>query len=591
MKSFVIKLIRIASSVSLLIFICFLPAKCQEKQVNLVLGVPVKMVLKPGEKHRFVVDLETDRFAYFTLLQESVDVRITTINPEGKSLESFNRPNGRNGSENMTLFSETKGNYILEITSIDEKAPEGKYMLSWDKLEPRGTTFEKQIDQLFTPWNSPESPGATVAVTIDGKVVFKKGYGSAELEYSMPVTPSTVFHIASVSKQFTCFAILLLEKDGKLSINDDIRKYIPEVPNFGEMITLNHLIHHTSGLRDQWELLAMAGWRLDDIITREHILNLVSHQKELNFNPGEEHLYCNTGYTLLAEVVSRVSGQTFAEFNRTHIFEPLNMNNTQFYDDCEKIVKNRAYSYYCDSTGYKKSLLNYSNVGATSLFTTAEDLCLWAVNFENPVVGGSEIIERMNLPCVLNKGDTIPYAMGQIIGKYKGLRIISHTGGDAGYRSYLIRFPDERFSINVLSNLASFNTGGMVVKIIDIYLKDRLITTKPKTKKAGSTAPTSAKSAGLPDFDPEAVELNEYEGEFYSTELRTSYSLSVKSGKLTATHFRTGDIVLEPIRSDQFKGNKWYFSRIEFVRDPDNNISGFRVTCDRTRNLKFTKTF
>jgi CubicO group peptidase (beta-lactamase class C family) len=463
--------------------------KSQERQSELKKGVPVSELLKAGDTLRYTVTMDANMFSYFNLLQDGVDAMITTFDPDGKKILSFDSPNGRKGPEPVTLFSDKKGKYVLEVTALDEKGHQGKFKLTWVKLEPRGTTPEKQIDQLFTAWNSIESPGAAVAVEKDGKLIYKKGFGCAELEYNIPITASTVFHIASVSKQFTCFSILLLEKQGKLSINDNIRKYIPEVPDFGKVITLNHLMHHMSGLRDQWELLAMAGWRLDDIITKDQILRIVSRQKELNFNPGDEYLYCNTGFTLLAEVVARVSGQTFPEFTSTHIFEPLKMTNTLFYDDCEKIVKNRAYSFYPDSTGYKKSILSYSNAGATSLFTTAEDLCLWSRNFENPVVGGEDIINRMNLQGILNKGDTITYAMGQDIGTYKGMKIISHGGADAGYRSFLVRFPDQRFSVNVLSNLASFDPGGMSFKIADIYLKDKEVVAGPKKIETADKTP------------------------------------------------------------------------------------------------------
>ena len=195
---------------------------------------------------------------------------------------------------------------------------------------------EAKIDELFAQWDKISSPGATVAVTQNGKIVFSKGYGSANLEYDIPNQPSTIFHVASVSKQFTVFSILLLEADGKLSLEDDIRKHIPEVPDFGKAITLRHLAAHTSGMRDQWNLLAMAGWRLDDVITKKHVLTLISRQKELNFEPGEEYTYCNSGYTLLAEVVSRVSKKSFAEFTTERIFEPLGMTNSFFYDDHEK---------------------------------------------------------------------------------------------------------------------------------------------------------------------------------------------------------------------------------------------------------------
>ena len=200
---------------------------------------------------------------------------------------------------------------------------------------------EQQIDQIFAAWNNPEIPGASVAVVKDGKIIFKKGYGSANLEYNISNSPSTVFHIASVSKQVTAFAVLLLENQGKLSLDDNIRKYIPEIPDYGNVITLRHLMTHTSGIRDQWELLSMAGWRLDDVITTEHILKMAGRQKELNFKPGDGYMYSNTGYTLLAEVVSRVSGQSFAAFTSDQIFKPLNMKSTLFYDDHEEIVSDR----------------------------------------------------------------------------------------------------------------------------------------------------------------------------------------------------------------------------------------------------------
>ena len=179
----------------------------------------------------------------------------------------------------------------------------------------------------------------------------------ANLEYDIPITPSTIFHMASVSKQFTAFAIASLAQQGKISLSDDIRKHLPEVPDFGKTITINHLIHHTSGLRDQWNLLMIAGWRLDDVITKDHILKMVSRQKELNFDPGAEYMYSNTGYTLMAEIVARVSKKTFAEWTKENIFVPLEMSNTLFYDDHEKIVRNRAYSYDIgDNNGYKKCL-------------------------------------------------------------------------------------------------------------------------------------------------------------------------------------------------------------------------------------------
>jgi CubicO group peptidase (beta-lactamase class C family) len=556
-------------AMSLLLFMGFsVSLKSQDKQSELIKGKPVSDMLKTGEKHKYTIKMEAGRFAYVSLMQDGVDAGIGVYDPDGKMIQSFDSPNGRKGPEPIMVFSGNKGNYLLEVTALGDKH-QGNYTITWLKSEPRGETPEKQIDQLFTSWNSIDSPGAAVAVEQDGKVIFKKGYGSAELEYGIPITPQTVFHIASVSKQFTCFSILLLEKEGKLSIEDDIRKYIPEVPDFGKIITLNHLMHHTSGLRDQWELLAMAGWRLDDNITKDHILRLVSRQKELNFNPGDQYIYCNTGFTLLAEVVARVSGQSFPEFTRTRIFEPLRMTNTLFYDNCEVIVKNRAYSFYADSMGYKKSNLNYSVAGATSLFTTAEDLCLWSGNFETPVVGDKDLINRMNLRGVLNKGDTISYAMGQDIGKYKGLKIITHGGADAGYRSFLVRFPDQKFSVNVLSNLASFDPGGMSFKIAEIYLKNKLIAAEPKKEEAKSIEPAETTEVKI---DPEV--LKSYSGQ-YEMQPGMLATVTLENDKLFVTAPGLPKTPMTAVTSNEFEINA-VSARVSFLSD-SNKISKILV--------------
>jgi CubicO group peptidase (beta-lactamase class C family) len=341
-----------------------------------------------------------------------------------------------------------------------------------------------ETDKLFSAWDKPDSPGASLAVIRKGEVIYKKGYGRANLEYDVPITPSTVFHVASVSKQFTAFAVAMLANQGKLRLDDDIRRHLPEVPDFGKTITIWHLIHHISGMRDQWELLAIAGWRLDDVITKEHILKMVKNQKELNFEPGEQYLYCNTGFTLLAEIVARVTGKSFREWTKENIFEPLNMSDTQFYDDHERIVKNRAYSYVPQrNNGFKKRRLNYANVGATSLFTTAEDMVKWVNNFDKKRVGGADVIEQMHEQGVLNDGKIISYAFGLVIGEHKGLKTVSHSGGDAGYRSHVVRFPEQKFAVVVLSNLGSFNTSRIARDVADVYLVDVIKKKEKKTKK------------------------------------------------------------------------------------------------------------
>ncbi|WP_296382560.1 serine hydrolase domain-containing protein [Winogradskyella sp.] len=419
---------------------------------------------------------------------------------------------------------------------------------SFQNIEAQTNTssaLESKIDSIFKNFNDINKPGATVAVVKNKKVVFKKGYGSANLEYDVPNSPSTIFHIASVSKQFTVFSILLLEKEGKLAFDDDIRKYIPEVPDFGKKITLRHLASHTSGMRDQWTLLGMAGWRFDDVITKEHILKLVSQQKELNFNPGEAYMYCNTGFTLLAEVVARISGKTFAEFTEERIFKPLQMTNTLFYDDHEKIVKNRAYSYHSvENNKYKKSVLNFANVGATSLFTTVEDLALWSMNFSSLSVGDKAIIDKMNTLAVLNNGETFGGAYGQFKNTYKGLNQIQHGGADAGYRSYLGRFPDQNFAVMVFSNLAQSNPGNLALQVADLYLEDTF---------EKQTDATTASKGDVKYINLSNEQLKRLGGHFWNDDQNYARKIYLKNDTLRYFRGEGNESSLAPISPNEFK--------------------------------------
>jgi len=456
-----------------------------------------------------------------------------------------------------------------------------------DNQDNKEIQMTEKVDQLFSEWDKWDSPGAALAVIKDGSIIYKRGYGSANLEYNIAITPSTIFHVASVSKQFTACAITMLAQEGKLALDDDVRKYLPEVPDFGKTITIRHLIHHTSGLRDQWELLAMAGWRLDDVITKQHILKMVRHQKELNFEPGEEYLYCNTGYTLLAEIVKRISGQSFRGYTETNIFKPLGMTNTHFHDDHEMIVKNRAYSYAPDKdSGFRKSVLSFANVGATSLFTTVEDLAKWIQNFDDGRVGGAAAIEQMQERGILNNGEKLSYAFGLTINEYKKLKRIGHGGGDAGYRSQIIRFPEQKFAVVILSNLSSFNPWEMALQIADIYLAEQLAPEEPKAiHEEGPDKP--AKRIEIAPPTPE--QLAEFVGDYYSDELGTFYTMVTQEGQLVAQHRRHEDVLLTPTVEDKFTGDAGWFRQIHFTRDEKKHVTGFRLTGGRVRNLRFER--
>jgi CubicO group peptidase (beta-lactamase class C family) len=329
----------------------------------------------------------------------------------------------------------------------------------------------EQVDKLFEKMDRTISPGCAVAAMRDGKILYQRGYGMADLDHNVPITAETVFHVASMSKQFTAAAIVMLAQERKLSLDDEVRKYVPELPDFGAPVTLRQLVYHTSGLRDQWELLGLAGWRYSlDLITDDDVLSIMSRQKNLNFPPGSKHMYSNTGYTLLAQVVKRVSGQSFREFTTSRIFQPLGMRNTHFRDDHAEIVKNMAYGYVPAKDTFRISITNFDTVGATSLLTTIEDLALWDENFYNPRVGGPEMIRQMLERGKLSDGEQLDYAFGLVIGKHRGLATVDHAGGDAGYRSDMIRFPDQHFTAVCLCNRADSNPSELTLQVAEIYL-------------------------------------------------------------------------------------------------------------------------
>ena len=446
-------------------------------------------------------------------------------------------------------------------------------------------TLESKVDQLFAEWDKPDSPGAALAVVKDDEIVYKRGYGVANLEYDIPITPTTIFDIASVSKQFAAFAIATLAHDGKLSLDDDIRMHLSDLPDFGNTITIRHLLHHTSGLRDWVQSLVIAGVGMEDVISFKHILKMARHQKVLNFEPGAAFLYSNTGYNLLAEIVERVTGDSFREWTDAHIFRPLAMTNTHFHDDHQMILKNRAYSYQVvENGGFKHAVNNTTALGSSSLYSTVEDLAKWILNFDDTRIGEQTVIEQMHQRGVLNDGEQIDYAFGLNIGEYRGLKTVGHSGSWRGFRSHLMRFSDQKFGVVILCNLDTFNPLGLAEKVADIYLADVLAPKEEasESKKAGESA-ESVKSEPL---SPE--QLAEFEGDYYTEELDTTYTIRVHGDQLVAQHIRHDDISLT-YADGHFRGDVWFFPAIHFVRDDTGCVTGFRLTGNRVRNLHFEK--
>jgi len=342
-----------------------------------------------------------------------------------------------------------------------------------------------KVDKMFAQWSKPNSPGCELAVIKDGQIVYKRGYGMANLEHDIPMSPTSIMDTGSVSKQFTAMAVALLAEQGKLSLDDDIRKYLPEIPKYESTVMIRHLIHHTSGIRDYLTLMAIAGMRDDDYYVDGEVLSLLGRQKELNFKPGNEFLYSNSGYFLLSQIVKRTSGKTLREYAEENIFKPLGMTRTKFYDDHNEIVKNRAASYVPrKGGGFQIAATSLDMVGDGNVFTCVEDLFLWDQNFYHNKLGkgGPGLIDQVLTTGTLNNGEKIDYAFGLVIGEYRGLKIVEHGGAFIGYRAMTLRFPDQRFSVYLQCNLGTMNPSNLARRVADIYLADQL---KPEVTKAG----------------------------------------------------------------------------------------------------------
>lgn len=437
--------------------------------------------------------------------------------------------------------------------------------------------FSRQVDSLFAGLDSTGSPGAAVLVVRDGKVLLRRGYGMANLEYKIPVTPETVFDIASVSKQFTGMAVAMLVDQGKISLQDDIRQYIPELPDFGHTITIDHLVHHTGGLRDWPGTLALAGWSMDDVISFDHILDMAFHQQDLNFVPGSEYSYSNTGYNLLAELVQRVTGQTFREWTDAHIFRPLGMTSTHFHDDHTEVVPGKAYGYAGGRSGEFHSMPNnLTALGSSSLYTTIDDLGKWVMNFDDPAVGGRPVIERMHQRGVLSNGKEISYAFGLDIGEYRGLKTASHSGGWAAFSTYLLHFPEKRFSVVVLMNHSPANPGKAAYEVADIYLTGELAL----RDQAGDEEKPAPGSVHVP-----VQVLDEYTGTY---RLGPAWYVTItREGERLMSYATAEQTVPMTAQSDSLFRVERYGSSILFQRDATGRVTGFRyrgMTCPKLKD-------
>ncbi len=428
--------------------------------------------------------------------------------------------------------------------------------------------WTQQTDRLFINWDKTDTPGLALVVVHNGEIVYQKGYGMANLRYGIPITSSTVFRTGSNSKQFTAFSILLLEEEGKLSLDDDIRLYVPEIPPYQEIVTIRHLLYHTSGIRSHISMMTISGLTLfDDLVTREQILALLERQTRLNFDPGDQFMYSNGGYMLLAEIVARVSGMTFPEFVRERIFAPLGMTHSGYIDNNRLIIENMADAYMpLEDGGYEYTPINYASVGEGGMYSTVEDLAKWDQNFYDPIVGSRSLIATMKRKGGLNDGTKTPFSMGLVVESGQGPEVVYHGGDIPGFHCQHVRVPSFHLSVIILANTSDFISSDLVhksIQIIEYFMQNQtsslndylihepslagwglngftplspdldLFPSLLNPRKTPIETGFSTQNVS-PQFTPETSE--EYAGRYYSEELDIFYTVSYEEGFLTSSH-------------------------------------------------------
>jgi CubicO group peptidase (beta-lactamase class C family) len=445
---------------------------------------------------------------------------------------------------------------------------------------------QRWIDTIFASFNRKGTPGCAVGVIQKDVLTLARGYGEADIRLHRPNTSQTAFYVASLSKQFTAMSVVLLAQDGKLSLDDDIRRWVPEVPNLGK-ITIRQLLNHTSGLRDYYTLLGITGWRPNELFTEQTLLDLVARQKALNFQPGDEFLYNNTGYALLGIVVRRASGVSLREFAAARIFKPLGMTHTQFRDDHSTAIDGEAIGYLKQAGGYPVSIPQLDVVGDGGVFTTVEDLARWDANLDSGQIGGKDGVTLLQTPGRLNDGTVTGYALGLNVGSLNGARMVSHSGSYGGYQSTYLRFPDEHLSVITLCNVA-VPSSRLAEEVASTFIPQYY------TLGSGSLRVPSAVVgnpflgvAGSRDVDSLAAELVRLDGRYYSDEL--DLEVTVRSDSPGLIMYRPVGDSLRFARTarDEFSTGDQILLHIE--RDSAGAISSFLLSAGRVRGLRFVK--
>ena len=451
-------------------------------------------------------------------------------------------------------------------------------------LDPQTT---EGIDEVFARFDDTRSPGCALGVIQGGELVFARGYGMANLEHGVPLTPRSVFRTGSVGKQFTASTVALLALDGVIDLDTDVRTYLPELPDFSTPVTLRHLIHHTSGYRDYLALMRLAGKRADDFYDDAEVLALLSRQEELNFAQGAEYLYSNSGYFLLSQIVLRATGRSLGEVAEERIFRPLAMVETHYHSDHRRIVPLRAGGYAPNAGGgYRVSQTTLPMVGDGGVFTSVEEIARWVANLMEPAVGGQEYQELIRTRGILNSGDTLNYAFGLTHGDHRGLATLGHGGSFVGYRAAVRTYPDEDVGIATLCNRSDANPSALSRQVGELLLGDLM---EPVTEQDPSDERGAPEEAPSLELSLSPAEIDGITGVYYSPELDVTWTIETVGPGLQLSVGNSLDGPLVPERSEL--GELRLTRRgltLRFIQE-DEQITGLRADSGRVQNLWFVK--
>ncbi len=479
-------------------------ALAQDGGDTLTLGEPIARSIEKEGVHNYTLTLSESEFVYLVADQHTVDVVVTVFNPAGEKIGTYDGP--ARGGENVQFFSKEAGDYRVEIKAFEDQA--GDYEVEVRRAEPKATTPEGLVEQLIAPYDDPEVPGGVIAIARDGEVTYARAFGSANLRYGIPWAIDTRTNIGSTSKQFTAFAICLLAERGELSLDDDVRKHIPELPDLGETVTLRHLLTHTSGYREFLNTLYMSGRRIDrgDSIDRKELIEVVQRQPALQNSPGAEWNYNNTGFGLLAAVVERVTGEAFPDWMETNVFHPVGMYDTFVRHDQSEIIPNSSQGYSpAEEGGFTDSRDLGGAMGAGGIYSTVADLAKWMDNLATGAYGGTHIVEQMKSPYTLTNGKSTNYGFGLFIDKQDGLDRVQHGGADTAHRSNFLYYPALDAGVVTQSNHAAFD-GSVANRIAGAFFEKEIEALGINKAPEEQAEETPAGEFDPASFDPESFD-------------------------------------------------------------------------------------